>query len=600
MQAITPARASTRLTMALACLAAAAVIASAGLLVLALLPHEALLGRLSVRVSPAAHAAIAPRLLLAGLAGLATALLAWCLRGRLGRALADLAEQAGAELKAARAHLRAARWDWPVVAWLSLATLAALGLRLVFLFQPMRYDESFTYSEYASGPIYLLLCKYNYPNNHVFHSLCVHLCCRAFGGEPWAIRLPALTAGLLLVPACYAAGRALFDRRAALLGAGLAACWSLLIEYSTNARGYALVALVFLLMLATGRLLLRQRTVLGWAALGLLGFVGFWTVPVMAFPYGAVLLWLAVSGLRRGETPADRRRFARCLAGSAALTVVLTALAYTPVVLVSGPTALLGNSFVRPLTWHELGQGVPGTLLSTWRLWQRDVPSPAVLLLGVGFLAGLCRGGRAARLVGATVLWCAVLVAARRVNPFERVWLFALPLYLLVAAAGLVRLIDGVRAVPLRRLLFGAALAGCLLLGWRALQSGSVYRSLETGTLRGASELAVFLEQRLGPGDGVLVRCPSDAPLQYYLERRGLGRRCLLAGADLPRWQGDRLFVVVNTAHGQTLDDLVARYRLERVVDLASARRIHEADPAVVFEFAARPRMATRDAPRGR
>src|SRR5262249_2753573 len=151
----------------------------------------------------------------------------------------------------------------------------------------------------------------------------------------------------------------------ALASAGLVACSSILVEYSTNARGYTLVALVFVLMLGTGEVLLRRRSVLGWSALTLLAGIGFWTIPVMLFPYGAGLIWLAVSSRTPQTQSAYQGTFFRWLFASVLLTGTLTALLYAPVILVSGGGALFGNRFVTPLTWGQLYERLPASLLST-------------------------------------------------------------------------------------------------------------------------------------------------------------------------------------------------------------------------------------------
>ena len=69
------------------------------------------------------------------------------------------------------------------------------------------------------------------------------------------MRLPAFTAGVLLVPAVYWLAKRLYDRWTALGAALLVAWWPTLINYSTNARGYTLVALFTLLTLT-----LRQHS----------------------------------------------------------------------------------------------------------------------------------------------------------------------------------------------------------------------------------------------------------------------------------------------------------------------------------------------------
>src|SRR5919204_3963186 len=109
----------------------------------------------------------------------------------------------------------------------------------------MRGDEAFTYTEYASLPWFVALGDYTYPNNHLLHTLLVHGAARLLGPEPWALRLPAFVAGVLLVPATYLAARALYGPTTALIAAGLVSASGWLTLYATNARGYSLVLLCF-------------------------------------------------------------------------------------------------------------------------------------------------------------------------------------------------------------------------------------------------------------------------------------------------------------------------------------------------------------------
>ena len=43
-------------------------------------------------------------------------------------------------------------------------------IRICFLFQPMRHDEAFTFTNYASKPLFVALSNYSFPNNHLFHT----------------------------------------------------------------------------------------------------------------------------------------------------------------------------------------------------------------------------------------------------------------------------------------------------------------------------------------------------------------------------------------------------------------------------------------------
>jgi hypothetical protein len=535
----------------------------------------------------AVHTVLGQALRLAGVAALLAGLCAWRWRRLLGSVFTRLR----VELRDGLRSLRPGRED--ARTWIALMAVMALaaGLRLAFLAQPMRYDEAFTWDEYAGRPVYVIVSKYDLPNNHVFHSLCVHAVCGVLGDAPWAIRLTAFVAGVLMVPAAYAAARALYDRATGLLCASLVAGSSILVEYSTNARGYTLLALTFLLLIRLGCALLANKSMLGWGLFGLLGALGLWTVPTMLFPYGAVVLWLSVCSLRGPETHRTYgKTFLLWLGGSCVLAAFLTAILYTPVLLVSGVKALTANQYVAPADgrwWTQL----PAVLASTWGQWQRDVPILLAVILGAGGLvvAVFRPTSRAALLVWITLAWSAAVVAVQRVVPYERVWLFALPLYLCVASAGLVSLLRLCRSP--RVVEFGIAGAAAVLLSWQALASRQVESSTETGTLRDAAEVAAYLKDRLGAADRVIACCPSDRPLEYYCRQNGVRGRVVASSRwrlDEPDWNGRRLLAVVNKAHGQTFASLAKRYRLAEVGDPAAARLLWEGDSAAVYDVPVR------------
>jgi hypothetical protein len=555
------------------------------------LDHTARTGALQ-EYTPGLHGRLAAILRVAGAVACLAGVLAWRWRARLACLVARLAGRLRQELLEAGRSLRPAREDRGArIALLAIVALAA-GLRLSFLGQPMRYDEAFTHAEYASRPVYVIVSKYDLPNNHVFHSLCVHAVCAVLGDAPWAVRLPAFLAGLLVIPTTYAAARALYDRPTALLSASLVAGSSILIEYSTNARGYTMITLCFLLLIRLGCALLERPSLVAWCLFALLATLGLWTVPTMLFPYGAVVLWLALSCLRTGNA----RWLLAWLAASCALTAALTALLYAPVLLVSGVRALTANPFVAPTDKGSWAAQLLDMLRATVGQWHREVPAPLAAALAVSFLVtalgGVRPASRAVALAWVAVLWSAAVVAVQRVVPYERVWLFALPLYLIVAAAGLVRLTHLCRFPKPRVLLaYGAAAAVAGVLAWQVLAGRQVEQSIETGTLREAAQMTAFLKDRLGPQDRVIAWCPSDRPLEYYFRRSGVSAGHLVASIgwrnDEPDWRGARLLAVVNEAHGQTLAALAGRYHLHEVTDPDAARLLWQGDAAAIYEIPA-------------
>ena len=497
------------------------------------------------------------RLLAAGAAIAGAAALGW--RRRLARLVAALLGSAARDATTAARALRHA------VASESRLHLGALGLvvavatlvRLEFLFQPMRYDESGTYVHYASHPLYIGLTAYTAPNNHLLNTLLIHLSTGVFGNPPWAIRLPALVAGILLVPAAYLAARAFFGRNAALIAAGLVAASSPLIEYSTNARGYTFVALLFVLLLALAAHLRSSSSPAAWAAFALLAALGLFAVPTFVYALATVVAWLAWALAADGRLRALRRRLLASLAATAAVALVL----YAPAIAASGPRALTANPFVVSKGWTSFAAELPASLASTFASWHRDQPAPLWVALAIAFLAGVLLHKRASRLpvppAAAALVAIPPLLLVQRVVPFERAWLFLLPLYLITAAAGLL-----LAAKPLeRRAVYGpvVALAAVVLaasLAAQAYASQAVYESEETSTFRDAPEVARFLERTVQPGDRILAAPPADLILEYYLGAAGLDAGRLL----YTDFKARRLFAVVKQGPREfSLADVIER-----------------------------------------
>jgi hypothetical protein len=463
------------------------------------------------------------------------------------------------------------RWH---LATLGVIVVTAVLLRLDFLFQPMRYDEAGTYIHYASEPIYVGLSTYTAPNNHLFHTLLVHLSTSVFGSAPWAIRLPAFVAGVLVVPASYVAARALYGRDCALLTAALVAASSRLVEYSTNARGYTLITLIFVLMLGLAVRLTVDPEPGAWLAFAVLAALGLWTVPTMLYAIAVVVAWLVATILLQGERRLLRTRLVPSLGGATALTLLL----YSPALVSSGPHALLSNDFVTPRGLSATARALPRSFWNTVAGWHRDIPIVAAVLLALAFFTALVLHKHVSRFRLAPALGAIVIVPmvlAQRVVPYDRVWLFLIPLYLMTAAAGLL--------LPARHLVsrrHGAAAVAavavvvCASLSGVAVASRSVAHSEDTSTFRDAPQVASFLKQTLRPGDRVLVSPPADLILEYYLRRAGLDTGRLLY-TDFP---AKRLFAVVKEGPRD--------YRLPEVIDQhLLPRQSRSLVPAVISRF---------------
>lgn len=433
----------------------------------------------------------------------------------------------------------------PVV-WL-ITALAAIS-RLADLRQPMRYDESVTWAYFVGRPWSTVVGSYQFPNNHVFFSILAKLTSSLAPFQPWALRLPAFLAGVAIVPLTWAVGRRFATPAVGLLGAALAAGSTSLMLYSTNARGYSLVAALFLvLLLLADRLRVTARTA-DFVAFAVIGALGAYTIPVMLYPLGVAATWLLLAAPR---VPRERRR--RLIAGTLLASAgagVLALVLYLPIIRSAGLAALTGNAFVRPTPWRSFVADLPRHAAETLLVWTDPLPWWSALLLLVLALAGVWRRERSDRpsLVVATALWCGVLLTATHRVPFVRVWLFLLPLFLLAVARGIVRVASRRRGAalatsPLTAAIVAAAVATLALLG------DTVRASDDTGAFPAAREVTARLASELRPGDRVLAPIPTNGPMLYYFSARGLDTALLTTPPERTR----RAWLVLQPARGRTL-----------------------------------------------
>ena len=164
----------------------------------------------------------------------------------------------------------------------------------------MGNDEAASFIYYASHPLSIIVTIYGSPNNHILHSILMHAAYRIFGSAEWALRLPAFLAGMAIVPLTYLAARNLprekaLPTRGALIAAALAASAPVLIDYSTDARGYTLLCcfvLICTIAVARG----------AWRTFAISAALGFYTLPVMLYPFLMLVVW----GRRKAIVPIPR------------------------------------------------------------------------------------------------------------------------------------------------------------------------------------------------------------------------------------------------------------------------------------------------------
>ena len=431
---------------------------------------------------------------------------------------------------------------------LALLTIGALLLRIRYLGLAMRVDESYSYTAYAARPLSYGLTHYT-GNNHLFHTLLVYLTTRTLWNSPVIIRLPALAAGVALVPATYRMASRLFSTTTGLIAAALVAVSPPLVAYSVNARGYGIVALAFVLLIWLAPTLVRSERLWPWWVYAGVATIGFYTIPVMAFAFGGYTIWLIATVV--ADRSVDRRRFAGRWIIFTALAGAATIALYTPVFAVAGAKAVFQNPYAAPVSFRTWRAGLPHLAADTWSFWNDGVPSVLAGLIAVAFVAGLFRRRDDASRVPVAIpaiAWIMIQIAVQRVLPAPRIWLFGVPVYLATAAAGIAWALEAATVrmrsaalVPALAIVLASVLAASVV-GFRPIE-----RSHESGRLPDAEAVTRYLAAHTGRRVRVLAVTPAQDPLRYYVALHGLDVTIL----DRPLRNADRLIVVVDTwEHG--------------------------------------------------
>ena len=372
---------------------------------------------------------------------------------------------------------------------------------------------------------------------------------KAFGHGEFAIRLPTLIAGTLVIPVVFELGRELYDRRTGLVAAGFTAVCPLLIWYSQEVRMYMFAVLFGLLALLTQLRVVRHATMGNWAAYILATAALLWS------HYFGILLIAVQQVVFVGVLIQGRRdgRNIRPLALGFAYSAAVLAMQLVPFGVFihhqyQFTTAAAGSP---PGTFDYLSFTAVLENLA-WALWGYQPDTVTVLLSAMWplflllSLVLLGRGGsRQTTVLAASALGLVTMVIV--VSAFDRSlfevrnFLLLVPLLLLLIA----RLVTGWIRDPRTRLFVAGGVAAVLVLGLADQQLNQANPRLFD--FRGAIH---DIQADAGPSSLVLLE-PTDMRfvLDYYApELRG---QPLTAPITVGR-EGSPVFVLASFQNDKT------------------------------------------------
>lgn len=467
-------------------------------------------------------------------------------------------------------------------------TILGVFFRYTYLWRPMGHDETYTFMAFASRGLRVAITDYHLPNNHVFHTILVNIFYQLFGDSPAVIRLPAFFAGILVIPSTYLVGRIYYDSRIGLVGASIVASLPVLIDYSTTARGYPIITLFSLLLIALAVYVKDHRNLVAWSLLVLLAGLGLYTNPTMLYPIGMAYTWLLLSKLIADVSPIYGRDYYYYIFASAGAILVLSAIFYSPIIYSSGLNSIIGNDVIEALSWPEFIESIFPRIKNTWAEWNRDLPGFISLFALFGLVASFfvpkLPRNRRVPLILSGIIWIGTAVIVQRVAPWPRIWIFLLPFFVIWISAGYIGLFDLLfQKFSWHRILtngmVSALIIAPLLIGFSRSYAQFDQKLHAEGAVE---EIAGFLKNDLGTQDVVVVTSPDTIVLKYYLQRLGVPKE---ASELTKEKEFDRAIVVVNKGLGQSLEYVLERRSFLDDVNLSSSVKIFSSDRFNIYQL---------------
>ncbi|MHC1772007.1 MAG: glycosyltransferase family 39 protein [Flexilinea sp.] len=482
--------------------------------------------------------------------------------------------------------------------YLLIILITGLAVRLIMINRPMTHDESYSVFIWGSSSLRHTTNDYHLPNNHIFHSILVNLIYHTLGKTPALVRLPALISGWLMIPFAFLLGKKLYNRDTGLLTAGLTAFAPFLIDYSTSARGYTLFSLITIQIFLLGFYVLKQKNLFGWLIIILLSAIGFYTLPVMLYPFGTLCIWFFINMVFKqtsGEYP-GRLNFLKYLLFCGIAVSVLSLLLYTPVFINSGTASLFNNVFVQPLPKNDFVPTLLSRFTDNFHAFTDTVPSYVWIALFLGNLIILCfhRSNSSARipLQLAFLLWLPPVILYQRPNLWPRTQIYLWVPIIMWGAAGIIFAISQIskKFLPDRENFIVRLLISILILT-TAIPQFRTAISISKVVSNHESAIRRIMQDSL-EGVLIVVAPEDDASMWYYADRY-----------DLPKSLFDRnrpfstVYVYANPINEgfeepRTIDDVINRYGPGAAFILQDTKQIlMEKEDVILCKFNANIRV---------
>lgn len=392
----------------------------------------------------------------------------------------------------------------------------------------MSHDESYTYITFILPGLANIVSDYHLPNNHILYTIFAYFSVHLFGNSPWSLKLPALIAGIFLIPASYLAARQYFNRLVGLLVSGIVTTFPVFLLYSTSARGYAQLVLLCTLLWFFASLLLKKKNLFIWLLFVFTAAAGFYTIPIMLYPYTATLAWLFFAwAFNEYSSEYKKSEFLKYLFFSGIAVVFFFGLLYLPVFMKTGVSSAFYSDIMQPtqeINFELFQDSLLSRSIRSWKEWHQHTASITPLLsLSAVILSFLGHRTLAKKRINyflTSLLVIILMVTFQQTVGWMRVWFFFAPIYFSFAAAGLIYLLQNMFKLKEKIILRIITVMVIFSLGYTTIWLKN--DSPEMRELRGepcSLEVAVqYLSEIITEEDAIVTNSSDTPTMQYYTD----------------------------------------------------------------------------------
>jgi hypothetical protein len=349
------------------------------------------------------------------------------------------------------------------------------------------------------------------------------------------------------------------------------------------------VSLFTLLVLIFGDQVRKSKNRFVWLLLIVTNALGFFTIPIMLFPFGALYIWLFLScivGDINGYL--SKLDFLKYWLVSGFASAVMTVILYAPI-LIGDSANFFGNSFVLPVKKSLFPAVFQSRMELAWFDWTHSIPLVLVILALVGFLLSVLFHFEIARskipLQLVFLVWISFYLIARRPDMMTRMWLYLAAPVLIWSASGLVETLRWIASLfrkqfPLAQTFLGISLAAVFVYGIFTLTTIPA-----RWTQKSSVESAVlYLKDTLREGDLVTASVEYFPQLRYYFGIYGIDQEYLRKSGEF-----QRLFIVMGEKERRTLEDvipMVGEHLTLPAVNIDALKIVLQFDDLLIYEGA--------------